>query len=95
MKKGMKEFLDFTRKHMRKVVALAVVAAMTMIPAFAAVEGVEVDTTAITTAFTTGLNNVVTTSISLISAILPIALSLFAVLFIARKGMSWFKSMAK
>ncbi len=92
----MKEFLDFTRKHMRKVVALAVVTAMTLISAFAAVEGVEgVDTGAITTAFTTGLNNVVTTSISLISAILPIALSLFAVLFIARKGMSWFKSMSK
>lgn len=88
---------DFCKKHLRKMLALAMVMSMTLVTAFAA-EGDTtggVDTAAITSAFSTGLTNVVSTSISLISTMLPIALSLFAVLFICRKGMSWFKSMAK
>lgn len=95
MKKGMKEFLDFTRKHMRKVVALSVLAVMTMIPAFAAVEGVEgVDTAAIGTAFTSGLTSVVTMSIELITSILPIAITLFGVMFLVKKAPKWFQKMA-
>ena len=54
-----------------------------------------IDASAITTAFTTGFQSIVTNSISMLAAMLPIALSLCAVLFIVRKGMTWFKQTAK
>ena len=54
-----------------------------------------IDTTAVTTAFTKGFQSIVTNAIGLISAMLPIALTLCAVLFLVKKGMAWFRSIAK
>lgn len=69
-----------------------------MVVASSAVEGdtsTGIDTATITQAFTTGFQSIVTNSISMLSAMLPIALSLCAVLFLVKKGMSWFRSIAK
>ncbi len=55
--------------------------------------GASLDTTAINSAFSTGLSSLVTTCIDLLSMMLPYALSIFAVVFICKKGMRWFKSM--
>lgn len=96
----MKKFKTWLKSKIARVgMALSTAAVALCGAASAAEPGAEgagaIDTASINTAFTTGLNNVVTTSIDLISLMLPIALSLFAVVFVVRKGMSWFKSMSK
>lgn len=87
----------FKKNVLGKVTALAVVMSMTMVAACAAEgdsSGVTVDMTAITSAFSSGINTVITTSIQLLSIMLPAVLSFFAVKFVAVKGMGWFKQMA-
>lgn len=54
-----------------------------------------IDTAGITAAFTNGFNSMVTNSISMISAMVPIALTLAGTIFLVKKAMSWFKGMAK
>ncbi len=98
MKNKIKSFLGKLHKSVAaKMMALSMVVAVTLVPACAA-EGetpaVAVDMTAITSAFSSGINTVITTSIQLISLMLPAVLGFFAVKFVAIKGMSWFKSMA-
>jgi len=84
----------------RKVAALllsTMVMSMLCVSAFAA-EGetpATIDTAAINTAFVNGFNSMVTNSISMVSSMVPIALTLAGVLFLVRKAMSWFKGMAK
>lgn len=57
--------------------------------------GTSIDVNGITSAFTNGFNSMVTNSIAMVSAMVPIALTLAGVLFLVKKAMSWFKSMAK
>ena len=54
-----------------------------------------IDVSGITSAFTNGFNSMVTNSISMISAMVPIALTLAGTIFLVKKAMSWFKGMAK
>lgn len=49
----------------------------------------------ITTAFTTGLTSLQGDVLGVIAAIIPIALAIAGAVFAVRKGMSWFKSLAK
>lgn len=83
-------------KVMGKVVALAMAISVTMVAACAAGEdaGVTVDMTSITSAFSSGINTLITTSIQLIAIMLPLVLSFFAVKFVSIKGMTWLKQMA-
>ncbi len=86
-------------KNWKKKVSTLLLSAMVMsllcISAFAA-EGVSSGSTdTIVSAFTTGFQGIVSDGIALIAAAVPIALSLAAVIFLTRKAMSWFKSMAK
>lgn len=46
-------------------------------------------------AFTTGFQSMASDAMSMISAIVPIALGVAGVIFLARKAMGWFKSLAK
>ena len=55
----------------------------------------QIDTAAINAAFVTGFNGMVVNSISMLSAMVPIALTLAGVLFVARKCMGWFKAIGK
>lgn len=80
-------------KYARLVSCMAIALCSMMV--FAGAEEPTIDTAAITTAFNSGFQSIVTTSIGLLSAMLPIALSLCAVLFIVKKGMAWFRSVAK
>lgn len=50
---------------------------------------------AITTAFSTGLGTISTNCMSIIGTIVPIALGVAGAIFVVRKGMGWFKSLAK
>ncbi len=100
MKQKIKALAGKLRKGvMGKAIALSMVMAAFAVPAMAAegetpAAGVTVDMTAITSAFSTGINSVITTSVQILSLMLPAVLSFFAVKFVCVKGMAWFKSMA-
>lgn len=49
----------------------------------------------ILTAFTTGLTTLQSDVLSVIAAIIPIALVIAGAVFAVRKGLSWFKSLAR
>ncbi len=49
----------------------------------------------ITTAFQTGFTQIVSDATGLIAAAVPIAVGLAGTIFLVRKAMSWFKSIAK
>jgi len=82
------------KKRLIGLMVSAMVISMLCVSAFAEGE-TGGSTTAIVTAFTTGFQGIVTDAIGMIAAAVPIALSLAAVIFLTRKAMSWFKSMAK
>ena len=50
---------------------------------------------AITTAFSTGLASISGDAMGVIGTIIPVALGIAGAIFVVRKGMSWFKSLAK
>lgn len=49
----------------------------------------------IITAFTTGLSSLQSDVLDVIAAIIPIALVIAGAVFAVRKGLSWFKSLAR
>ena len=49
----------------------------------------------ITTAFTTGLTTISGDVMGVIAVIVPIAMGIAGAVFVVRKGMSWFKNLAK
>lgn len=51
--------------------------------------------TAITTAITTALQSVVTDTIAAISAVAPIGITIFGATFVWKKGVQFFKGVAK
>lgn len=84
----------------RRLVALlmgAMVVSMMAVSAFAAGGDTSASGTSATviSAFTTGFQSIVSDAMSMVGAVVPIALPLAGVLFLVRKAMSWFKSMAK
>lgn len=91
----MKQIKGAMRSRYFKLVMICTLALSCMAVPMFAVDDVGLDTTAITTAFTSGFQSIVTNSIALLSAMLPIAITLCAVLFIVKKGMLWFKQVAK
>lgn len=96
MKERMKEFREFARAKAVKIMVAAPTAMTLMMAAANAEEpAVSTDTTAVTTAFTTGFQTIVNNGISMVSAMVPVALGLAGVIFLVKKGMSWFKSVAK
>ncbi len=94
MKKLGREFLQ--SKSFKVAVMCCLAMSMMVCTAFAA-EGdpATIDVSAINTAFTNGFNSMVVNSISMISAMTPIALTLAGTIFLVRKAMGWFKGMAK
>ena len=89
------------KKSWKKRLAALLMASMMLsvmcVSAFAVETGSQptIDTEAINAAFITGFNGMVTNSISMLSAMVPIALTLAGVLFVVRKCMGWFKAIGK
>lgn len=81
-------------RYFRLVVVSCFVLSVLCMSAFAA-DDTTGSMSQITAAFTTGFQQMMADSISLISVMVPPALSIAAVVFLVRKAMSWFKSMAK
>lgn len=90
---------EFLRSRAFKIGVLGcLMVSMMVCTAFAVGEdttGTTIDVSAITSAFSSGFQSMVTNSISMISAMVPIALTLAGTIFLVKKAMSWFKGMAK
>lgn len=95
MKKLGREFLQ-SRAFKISVLGCLVVSMM-VCTAFAeeVTGGTTIDAGAITTAFTSGFQTMVTNCIAMISAMVPIAVTLGGLVFMVGKAMKWFKSIAK
>lgn len=85
----------------KRLLVLSMSAMMVMamcVSAFAAGEdtsGVSGTSATVISAFMTGFQSMASDAMSMISAIVPIALGVAGVIFLARKAMGWFKSLAK
>lgn len=81
------------RKAEMKGAAAASVVAAAMTGFASAAEGDSAS--AITTAFQTGFQQMASDALGMIAIIVPIALGVAGTIFLARKAMGWFKSLAK
>lgn len=83
-------------KVFRIVMLSCLVLSMMVCTAFASEGGGTASSSAaIISAFTTGFQQIVTDATGVIVAAVPIALGLAGTIFLARKAISWFKSLAK
>lgn len=77
--------------HSKKLAVMCL--AICLCTAFAsAAEG---DTATITTAFQTGFTQMASDALGMIAVIIPIALGVAGAVFLSRKAIGWFKSLAK
>lgn len=93
MKRFGREFLQ--SKAFRVGVLGCLVLSMMICTAFAVEGDVSGATSAITSAFQTGFQQMASDALNMIAIIVPIALSVAGVIFLARKAMGWFKSLTK
>lgn len=91
MKKLGREFL---RSRAFKIGVLGCLMVSMMTCTAFAVEG-DTSTSVITGAFQTGFQQLASDILGMIAIIVPIALGVAGTIFLARKAMSWFKSIAK
>lgn len=92
----MKKVQEFLKsKTMRMSLTLCMVAALACVSCFAADGDPVSGSTAITSAFQTGLSSFVSDAQSMLATLVVIALPLACTIFLARKALSWFKSLAK
>mgnify|MGYP000022761762 FL=1 len=90
----MKKFLE--SRKMKLLVMSCLVLSM-MLCTVCAAEGDGSSSAAmstVTTAFQTGFQQIATDALGIIAIIVPIALGVTGVIFIAKKAWSWFKSMS-
>lgn len=86
------------KKNVKKTLALlavaAMVMAMTVVPALAA-EGDATTGVDLTSSLQTGFQGIVTQAGQVLSVIVPIALGLAGTIWLAKRAIGWFRSMAK
>ena len=88
-----KRFKEMVKsRYLKACVVVGALCSALMVSAFA-VEGDASDT--VITSFQTGLQSVASDALKLIAVIVPIAIGVAGVVFLARKAMGWFKSLAK
>ncbi len=97
MEKVKANFREFVQAKTTKASVAASVVLPMLVASASAVDGesATIDSAAITSAFTSGFNGIVVNSINMISAMVPIALTLAGCVYLVRKGMDWFKGVAK
>lgn len=83
----------------KKILALTAVAVLMLalaIPCFASgTSGSSGISSDITSAFSTGFQQIASDVTSVLVVIIPIALGIFGVIWVAKKAISWFRSMSK
>lgn len=85
----MKKF--FMKKQVQMFLVLTMICATMAMAASAE----DVTSATVVSAFTTGFTSLASDAMSMIAAIVPIALGVAATVFLVRKAMSWFKAIAK
>lgn len=85
----MKKFMQ--KNLVKRFMLLAMIMGIMVVGASAA----DVTNATITTAFTTGFTSLASDALTMIAAIVPIALGVAGTIFLVRKAMGWFKSLAK
>lgn len=81
-------------KQVKQVAVTTVVLSALCVGAFAVDETPGVGS-AIAAAFQTGFQTVITDSMAMLAAMVPIAVGFAGALFIVKKAMTWFKAVAK
>lgn len=89
--------MKFIKKRLAVLLMMSMVLSVLCTGAFALEDDISAGGAYATviSAFTTGFQSIVSDAMSMVGAVVPIALPLAGVLFLVRKAMSWFKSMAK
>lgn len=91
----MKKF--FRNRWTKRALLFSLVVSMMVCTAFAVGEdttGTSASMETVKGAFQTGFQQIASDALSIIAVIVPIALGVCGVIFIAKKAMSWFKSMS-
>ena len=85
------------KKRLAALLMASVVMSMMAVSAFATDTSSSTTGTSATviSAFQTGFQQMASDALSMIASIVPIALGVAGVIFLARKAMGWFKSLAK
>lgn len=86
------------KKRLAVLMMTAMVLSVMCVGAFALGEdtsGTSGASATVISAFTSGFQSMASDAMSMIAAIVPIALGVAGVIFLARKAMGWFKSLAK
>lgn len=85
---------ETVKKGWKKVSGI-VIAAMAL--CVSAVQAGAVDATmeSVTTSLSTGFTSIATQAMNVIAIIVPIALGIVAAIFVIKRALSWFKSLAK
>lgn len=85
------------KKKVSALLLSAMVMSMLCVSAFAAegASSTETTTATVISAFQSGFQSMASDAMNMIAVIVPIAVGVAGVIFLARKAMGWFKSMAK
>lgn len=94
MKKLSKTLKDFAHSASMKYAAAGAAVTSALI-GFASAAEYTGDSATVMTALETGFVGIKTDALTAIGMIVPIALGIASVIFISRKAISWFKSLAK
>lgn len=92
----MKKIMEKAKKLARSVeVKCAGAASVGCAALMVAANAEETTTGTLTTAFQTGFQQMASDALGMLAVIVPIALGVAGAVFLVRKAMSWFKSLAK
>jgi hypothetical protein len=91
----MKKIKEFLAKSQVKATLMMCCLMAMMIPGAWAADGTTTSTATITSAFTTGFQQIASDAVAMIAVIVPIAIGVAGTIFLVRKAMGWFKSIAK
>lgn len=78
-----------------KAASVAAAAAVFMTGVANAVEGEAADSSAVTTAFQAGFQDMASDALAMIAIIVPIGLGVAGTVWLVKKAMGWFKSMTR
>lgn len=82
------------KKRLAELLGVSMLLSVMCVSVFAA-EGDTTTAGTVISSFQSGFQDMASNALSLIAGMVPIALSVAGVIFLARKAMSWFKSLAK
>lgn len=91
MKEKIKSFVKSAEVKCACAASVAAVA----LTGLASAEDAAITSGTVITAFQTGFQSMASDALKMLAAIIPIALSVTAVVFLARRAVGWFKSLAK